>query len=65
MTQAATYNYRTAILKFNSGRGALLCNGCYTVLATGFDHEDTQHFCVKCTCKRALTGVPPNHVNLR
>lgn len=39
---------RFAIVKFNGGRGALLCNGCATILGTGFDHEDKEHFCPIC-----------------
>lgn len=34
-----------AIIKFNGGQGALLCNQCRRILATGFDHEDREHFC--------------------
>lgn len=37
-----------AEVKFNGGQGALLCNGCSVIIATGFDHEDKLHFCEKC-----------------
>ena len=37
--------YKHAVVKFNSGMGALLCNNCSIILATGFDHEDKEHFC--------------------
>lgn len=36
------------IEKFNGGRGALLCNGCNIIIATGFGHEDKEHFCPTC-----------------
>lgn len=34
-----------AIIKFNGGNGALLCNRCRRILTTGFDHEDREHLC--------------------
>lgn len=37
-----------AIIKFNSGVGALLCNKCSTIISTGFEHEDKIHLCDKC-----------------
>lgn len=37
-----------AVVKFNGGRGALLCNGCRTIICTGIDHEDKEHFCPIC-----------------
>ena len=37
-----------ALIKFNGGVGALLCNRCHTILATGFDYEDREHFCIAC-----------------
>jgi hypothetical protein len=40
--------YKQAVVKFNNGKGALLCNRCRTILATGFEHEDREHFCVRC-----------------
>lgn len=40
-----------ADIKFNNGQGALLCNRCGEILATGFDHEDKLHFCEKCETK--------------
>lgn len=42
------YNYRVAILKFDNGLGALLCNQCSKVVATGFSHEDRIHLCEDC-----------------
>lgn len=41
-------SYKYAEVKWNSGRGALLCNGCRVILATGFDHVDKLHFCSRC-----------------
>lgn len=38
-----------AAIKFNGGRGALLCNGCSIVLAEGTKHEDRLHFCEECS----------------
>ena len=57
-------NYRRAIVKFNNGNGALLCNECGTIVATGFDHEDREHFCDNCMLKQihldaAGKPVPP------
>ncbi len=37
-------NYRTAIVKWNGGRGALLCNRCRTIIREGFEHADIEHF---------------------
>lgn len=42
-----------AIYKFNGGHGALLCNGCNTIVAKGHDHDLTkEHFCVSCELDR-------------
>lgn len=40
--------YRYAIVKFNSFAGALLCNGCKTIISEGFDHIDKLHYCEDC-----------------
>jgi predicted Zn-dependent protease with MMP-like domain len=40
--------YKFAEVKFNNGRGALLCNKCRIIIDYGFDHEDTLHLCDKC-----------------
>jgi hypothetical protein len=37
-----------AIVKYNNGNGALLCNECHAIIAYGFDHVDTVHYCDKC-----------------
>lgn len=34
--------YERAIVKFNGGRGALLRNGCGSIIATGTDHVDCE-----------------------
>lgn len=43
--------YRIAIVKWNGGHGALLCNVCRTIISTGFNHEDTEHRCKRCPDK--------------
>ncbi len=40
--------YRKAIVKFNGGYGALLCNRCRKIIATGIRHEDVEHYCDEC-----------------
>jgi hypothetical protein len=40
--------YKKAVVKFNSGRGALLCNKCSVIIATGVKHEDKIHLCEDC-----------------
>jgi hypothetical protein len=40
--------YRHAIVKFNGGRGALLCNQCSIILAYGVRHKDVKHYCKDC-----------------
>ena len=42
------YEYKHAIVKFNSGVGALLCNGCQIIIAYGFNHKDVPHYCEDC-----------------
>jgi len=44
-----------ADVKWNNGEGALLCNGCGVVLATGFDHEDREHYCSLCMSGKCQT----------
>ena len=43
-----TKQYKVAQVKFNGGRGALLCDGCSVIVAYGFEHEDRKHYCDKC-----------------
>ena len=40
--------YKFAEVKFNNGRGALLCNKCSIIIDYGFDHEDKYHLCEQC-----------------
>ena len=46
-----TKTYKRAVVKFNNGNGALLCNRCWTIIATGFEHEDVEHYCAECQRK--------------
>ena len=39
---------RIAIVKYNNGNGALLCNYCHAIIAYGFDHEDKVYACEVC-----------------
>ena len=39
------------IVKYNGGKGALLCNECSVIIATGFSHPDTEHYCTVCKLK--------------
>lgn len=48
-----------AIVKFNGGRGALLCNGCHIILDTGFNHQDQEHFCEHCATGRRRVYTRP------
>lgn len=42
-----------AIVKYNGGKGALLCNGCRIIIASGFKHDRTKrHYCHNCKTKR-------------
>ena len=42
------HNYTQAIVKFNNGNGALLCNGCSIIIAYGIEHQDREHYCAIC-----------------
>ena len=48
MTETEPRVYRRAVVKFNGGRGALRCNRCWTIVATGTDHDDVEHYCASC-----------------
>ena len=37
-----------AVVKYNNGNGALLCNECYNIIRLGFGHADKEHFCQPC-----------------
>lgn len=41
-------DYKKAIVKFNGGRGALLCNSCRVILCYGLDHPDKEYLCQDC-----------------
>lgn len=48
LRRGAIKKYRHAIVKFNGGRGALLCNQCSVIIDYGFNHKDVEHYCSKC-----------------
>lgn len=52
--ESAPQRYARAVVKFNGGNGALLCNRCGRIIAYGFEHEDVEHVCDDCR-----TGKPP------
>lgn len=53
-----------AIVKYNNGNGALLCNGCYDIIRYGFDHVDTYYYCDKCKEHlRELTKIRDDKVD--
>lgn len=37
-----------AVVKFNNGNGACLCNRCRVILSYGFDHSDVARYCETC-----------------
>lgn len=47
-----------AIVKFNNGRGALLCNGCNVIVSYGADHRtDIEHYCEECYHKNNMYTI--------
>lgn len=40
--------YTKAEVKFNSGRGACLCNECGYILSYGVEHTDVKRYCEDC-----------------
>lgn len=48
MTAILIPTYEHARVKFNGGRGALLCNFCGVILKYGFLHEDRVNRCYDC-----------------
>lgn len=58
MTEREPRVYRKAIVKFNGGNGALLCNRCWVIIAHGFDHEDVERYCVE--CRRDIDAADQN-----
>ena len=51
--------YKRAVVKFNSRRGALLCNRCETIVAIGWEHEDREHYCDDCA--REIEALKPEN----
>ena len=49
------YKYKHAVVKFNNGNGALLCNQCDVIIAYGFEHEDREHYCPMCMSGKCTT----------
>jgi hypothetical protein len=47
-------HYKNALVKFNGGRGALLCSNCDKVIAKGLDHEDIEHKCDECVWQEII-----------
>jgi len=41
-------DYKRAIVMWNGGNGALLCNHCRVIVREGTEHEDIEHYCVEC-----------------
>jgi ribosomal protein L37AE/L43A len=41
-------DYRRAEVRWNGGRGALLCAQCRRIIAEGFDHKGREHRCDDC-----------------
>lgn len=46
-----------AHIKLNGGIGALLCNNCSVILATGTKHEDREHYCQECEDNIRVAGT--------
>ncbi len=44
--------YERATVKFNNGMGALLCDKCGVIIATGFGHIDMAHLCDDCKSRQ-------------
>ena len=42
-------NYKKAKFRFNGGVGAILCESCDKIVATGNKHEDKEYFCSSCS----------------
>jgi len=40
--------YGRAIVKWNGGNGALLCNHCMLIIDEGLDQNDVEHYCDEC-----------------
>ncbi|HZQ14062.1 MAG TPA: hypothetical protein VFB31_14755 [Pseudolabrys sp.] len=44
--------YEKAVVKFNGGNGALLCNACGIIVRDGIWHDDVEHYCDDCRARR-------------
>ena len=40
--------YTKAVVKFDNGNGACVCNKCRVILSYGFDHNDVERYCETC-----------------
>ena len=40
--------YTRAVVKFDGGNGACVCNQCGVILSYGFDHMDVERYCDEC-----------------
>jgi ferredoxin len=49
------FEFKRAIVKWNGGRGALLCNRCRVIVREGAEHEDVEHYCASC---RGIVAAP-------
>lgn len=43
-----------ANIKWNDGKGALLCSNCNVIIGTGFEWPDKHHYCGECTPEQTL-----------
>lgn len=50
-----------AVIQFNNGNGALLCNNCNSIIDSGFDHEDKIYMCEDCKRMRVELGESMFH----
>lgn len=57
MTERTRVRSFKKIVKYDGGHGALLCNKCRVVIATGFKHEDREHHCDKCKPQVIILGL--------
>lgn len=51
------------IYKFNNGRGAMLCNGCRTIISTG--PKTDEFYCDKCKQKNHIIEIMKSDEELR
>jgi hypothetical protein len=58
MTERNLIGYYRAIVKFNNGNGALLCNRCLKSIANGIRHRDVEHYCSE-ACRNGRVVASP------